>query len=96
MIKHGYSAFAEEDREDARQRMPAWSLESWAARHGLEHHGRASLAGFRPVLPEHLEDVHSLVRGPLPGAASGSPSTSCSRPSSPATATCRARSTGRS
>jgi hypothetical protein len=69
--KHGYAAFAPEDREDARRRRPAVTLEDWAAERGLEFLGRAPAAGFRPALPRHLEYVHNLVRGTLPGGRFG-------------------------
>ena len=47
MGEHGYAAFAPEDREDAKRRRPAATLEGYAAERGLEYRGRGMLAGFR-------------------------------------------------
>ncbi len=71
MGEHGYAAFAREDREDAKRRRPAVSLEGWAAERGLEYRGRGMLAGFRGALPRWEEEQHNLVRGVLPGGRWG-------------------------
>ena len=71
MGDHGYAAFAPEDREDAKRRRPAVSLEGYAAERGLEYRGRGMLAGFRGGLPRWEEEQHNLMRGVLPGGRFG-------------------------
>ena len=71
MGEHGYAAFAPEDREDAKRRRPAATLEGYAAERGLEYRGRGMLAGFRGGLPMWEEEQHNLMRGVLPGGRWG-------------------------
>ncbi|MBJ7329994.1 MAG: hypothetical protein JHC95_08865 [Solirubrobacteraceae bacterium] len=69
--KHGTSAFAREDIEDARRRRPAVELHDYAAARNLEFHGRQQLAGFRMALPHFREEMHNAMRGVLPGGRFG-------------------------
>ena len=71
MGEHGYAAFTPEDREDAKRRRPAVTLEGYAADRGLEYRGRGRLAGFRAALPAWEEEQHNLMRGVLPGGRYG-------------------------
>ena len=71
MGDHGYAAFTPEDREDAKRRRPAATLEGYAAERGLEYRGRGMLAGFRGALPMWEEEQHNLMRGVLPGGRFG-------------------------
>jgi len=69
--RHGYAAFAAEDREDAARRRPPGDLRAYAAERGLEYRGRGSLAGFRMALPRFAEEQFDLLRGVLPGGRFG-------------------------
>ena len=71
MGEHGYAAFAPEDREDAKRRHPAVTLEAYAAERGLEFRGQGMLAGFRGALPAFDEEQDNLMRGVLPGGRWG-------------------------
>jgi hypothetical protein len=69
--RFGYTAFAPEDKEDAKRGHPAVHLADYAASRGLSFYDQAVLGAFASLLPAFPEYTFNVMRGVLPGGRYG-------------------------